>query len=542
MKEPNIQFSVLLVDDEPSVLRMLSQIVPWDDLGFHVCGECRDGEDALAAIRSKRPDLVLTDIRMPVIDGLALIRTISEMEGHAPRFVIISGFDDFSYARQAIQYQVRNYLLKPVDLDELATELKRLHRELEIAAQADARQGLLSGLVWEKNLKSLVAGEPSEETVREVHAAMGLSPDTRFTVLNMETKKWIKQESLRNDWKIHQQKQCLLSGLERHLSLNMAHFSFFDDLNHLIILLPDPLFKRNADMRVFSESLRRSVEETCDMTVATFSGTPAEPLCSVGDSYQRALHAMDYQYFHGMQPCLDFQEIQPSLDVPDLSQVEASDALLEAIENGERDRIPPLIHRRFQAFAEQHTPKPVVLAFVQNVLFSIIRLLRDNNANMERWMQQHPVALGTLPRLSLSSLEVELRAFSMNSAVMLLAIKSTHSKDTITQIRHYIDTHYQDHLSLRNIADKFYMSPVYLGQVFKQSMGVYFNDYLAGLRITEAKRLLTTTDMKIFAISQEVGYKDKDYFSMKFEELVGLKPSEYRARTGKPGTDPYGAS
>lgn len=190
-KDGDSMLKVLFADDEPIMLEGLRFLVDWEALNYEVCGEALDGEDALQLIGSTRPDLVITDVRMPVIDGLELIRRTSESD-FRPKFIIFSGYADFEYAKRALKYGVANYLTKPLDETELTEAVQTVTAQILKERKASSRRDALSALMQEDMVSRLLMRENTEEEREQGLKTLGISPPRGYAVFwSMEQRRTV---------------------------------------------------------------------------------------------------------------------------------------------------------------------------------------------------------------------------------------------------------------------------------------------------------------------------------------------------------------
>ncbi|WP_141503128.1 response regulator transcription factor [Paenibacillus luteus] len=359
--------SVIIVDDELFFRKGLVGMIDWEGNGYQVIGEAANGEDALVMIRDKKPDLVITDIQMPVLDGLALIQAAEE-EKLDTEFVIISGHTDFRYAQQAVRFGVLDYVLKPIDEADLVNALVKLHDKLEKKIQPQARKRMLMS---QKQIETFLRGESTLD----------------------------------------------------------------DDLS-----------------------------------------------CK----------------------------------------------LVEAVEENDAYHIRLVVDRIFSEFSEKRfSPEEIQTGIVQCVLMicKSIRSMEGDETELTSFESlinwyHHNVTLDEIKRL--------FNEFLFEAGDLINRLYRTYGKGRIHKIKTYIDQNYSKNISLRIIAGQFYFNPAYLGQLFKKNYGMYFNQYLQQLRITEAKKLLRMKDLRIYEVAERVGFNNSDYFVTQFDKLERMSPSEYR--------------
>lgn len=517
-------YSVILVDDEVFSRQGLRNLIDWESCGFAVTDEAGNGEDALALIRSAMPDLVITDIRMPVMDGLELIRRIREDETmHEMEFIIISGHDDFAYAQKAVRYGVLDFILKPVDDKELEGVLRDLAAKLD-RAKAEREQQLL--LHNERMISAMIRGEASAEEIRQWAAEQGFVPDEAFRYVLVEI----------NDLHPWQDREHpSISAIRRTISAAIRNLlgKDYDPYIHEhakrfgYILPRSRCPEERGGLKRFAAKLQERLGQELDAPVYLYIGDAINHLRHLREAYQTASDAALHKYVADSPIIVhdrlkDRQLHHASLDRALLGK------LIEKVEEGAEEQLLAVIDQIFDAFREQRfAPEAVKLAVhacVTDVLKSLARMEVD-----QKELQHLPPMLGWQDLcLTPEELKRLFTAFVLESADKLSANRKESIKGSIQKIRDYIENHYHENISLKNIAATFYMNPVYLGQLFKKTYGVYFNEFLLDIRIREAKKLLRQTDLRIYEIADRVGFKNADYFVTQFEKIENMTPTEYR--------------
>ncbi|WP_082651899.1 response regulator transcription factor [Gorillibacterium timonense] len=528
----------ILVDDEVFTRKGLMKLIDWEACGFRVVEEADDGEDALALIESVRPDVVITDIRMPVLDGLELIRQVQENGVAHPFFVIISGYDDFQYARQALRYGVQDFLLKPINEQEFSEALRRLNDRLLKQKQDKERETRLlpSALV-----EALIMEELDEETLRIWAERLHLNTDESLYYLfaenNDAAELFGREEGSQkeNAHEIPPFKQRVEKALAE-MTDGCLTFYLHEHRNRIGILLPArSLGSFGGSMRTFAEKVRIKLQtEQENERIFLYAGRPAEGLLRLADSYSSAKEALLYKYHEEESGLVILEEEKP---LPPLSYIAINEVLYhEFLEKLEEQQLAPLddtIERMFATFhIELFAPEAVKMAIHQCVI-GVLRIVEGMEGDKSALSTLHPMLNWHDQNLTIGGLKRLFRQFAEESSLYLAELRKEQGNGGIQKIRAYIDAHYQENISLKSIARAFYLNPVYLGQLFKKTYGVYFNDYLLQLRIAAAKKLLRQTDRRIYEVAEQVGFGNADYFVTQFEKLEHLTPSEYRNRLKK---------
>jgi len=519
---------VILVDDEMFARKGLAGLIPWEKYGFEVAGEAEDGEEALEMIGRLSPDVVVTDIRMPVLDGLEMIREAQERGYRDTHFIIISGFGDFKYAQQAVRFGVQDYLLKPIDEYELIACLVRIGEQLKREQErTEAEDALRRPSLFE----ALVSGRAEERGLDADRDTLGWPADLQYRYYAVELNDAPPDEdaeaSLRRAGDISRALARVVSGAESMPRCAGEPYVHFRDRYDLGLLLPGPADAHEA--KALGERLARAAGTDGGIAPRVYIGEAVTGLQRARQSFLSAQEARRAKFAKPGEAALLFdetrdttpcvcQEIDPAVYA----------ALLEALEEQDADAMGGALDRMLGAFGEQGFATEAVAAAVSRVVYGATAIVRTMQGD-ERRLQTMSGTLGwqEVPR-SLAGLRGLLLAFLTECAGYISSLRESIGKGDIAKIKAYIDRHFHENISLKSISQRYYMNAVYLGQLFKKTYGVYFNEYVLQLRIQEAKRQLRQTDKKVYEIAASVGFCNADYFVTQFEKVERKTPTAYK--------------
>ena len=500
-------YSVMLVDNEPVIPRGLMQLIDWRAHGCYVSAVACDGADAVRQIQESQPNIVITDIRMPEMDGLQLCSWVRE---HCPdiQLILLTGFPDFEYAQQAIQYEVVDFVLKPTTEQALAAAVDKACQRLQKDSGAQKsllleQQMLLGELIFQ-NRHSLLYVLNKLNDLRIVLNS--------YYVLSLE----VMAQEIREDNSdlLQQARDILLSCCGEH---TVYMVSKNDACCYAVLDLPE-----GEDPAELCAQAVETVDRTTDFVLTI----------GISRRHQNPLHlrsaareADDAQKFalYSSQP-----SIMRSEDLPRLSE-DTANVLLEkvrlvesAMENRSREATLKNLDVLFSLLRQEKVPF--------SSAYQIALLLHNFCVGM---LLSHNLSSGSLMDLSapdsetIETLEKELRAFLMET---LARVSRTQGNidSIIYEVKQYIDQNYSASLSLDALAAMVHLSPSYFSKLFKREMGENLSTYILNTRIERAKFLLRTTDKKAYEIAEAVGIYDPVYFSKIFKKATGLKHKEYR--------------
>jgi two-component system, response regulator YesN len=511
---------VLLVDDEMFVRKGLSSLIHWESLGYMICGEAENGEEAIAAIGLYEPDLVITDIRMPVLDGLELIQFVKQSSLSDAVFIVVSGYHDFSYAQKALRYGVCDYILKPIDENELAETLRnisgrlsmnKLRREHFVTDESDSI------------LASLLHREVRPEDCSSFEAVLQMTGSTRFTYLLIEVHPGPNAE-LSNG-------RIAIAELLKELLVLMGTPPICEHRRGVYGILFDDkrLEKAQRTLESMVRSMGRRLTQLLQTQITICIGHTVNRIIDVRQSFRSAMEAAQYKFAYPDEAYIYYDSIQ---DLP-LSYLDISPELyaqlMEGLGENDPDALSRTTEQMFRQFKEQRLAPSSVANSITRSILGAAQIIKDMGGTETGSMETFEELMNWQDNnWNPNGLKKLFLRFMTEAAETVAVLRKEQAKGGIERIKKYIEAHYAENISLKSISAIFYMNPVYLGQLFRKTYGVYFNDFLLGLRVHEAKRLLRQSDMRMYEIAEKVGFQNADYFVTQFEKLEHMSPTVYR--------------
>jgi two-component system, response regulator YesN len=514
-------FKVLLVDDEQFVTKALKVLIDWEELGYFVCGEAKDGQAALELIREQKPDLVITDIRMPRMDGLNLVKQCVQVLKLNSKFIILSGHNDFKYAQEAIRYGVKEYLLKPVDEIELTEKLKTLSVEFTREINRQALEEQSARLLVNENIEKLLCGQLNRNGSKLLSTALGIvtGDELRYVIIQTVNK-------FRNQWD------------EAAIKLETQQFSDFLEKEYGMYIFKtsssniEAVFKyKKSSISCITNSvssMKMKLKKEYGLDALIFLGGKVEDIFDLSTSREQARRAIIYKFFKSKEFIIYYEDIENINFDYSFEKVLLITPLVEAIEKGEGEKVQAIVNEIFDQFYSRLSAIEVIKTCMNNLVIEIMKLLKEMGGEVDDFIKKYSLFMYSIQELTFEEVKEAALKFCLKSVSYIKELKACNSKGIMYEIERYIRNNYMEDINLKSIAEKFYMNSVYLGQQFKKYYGVHFNDYLNNIRINEAKKLLVRTNKKIYEIAESVGYKNTDYFVGRFQKVVGLSPSEYK--------------
>lgn len=526
-------YTVLLVDDEEEVIQVIMKKINWGGLGFSVIGYANNGVKALEMVEEFQPDVVMTDIKMPYMDGMELSNRI-KADYPATKILLFTGFDEFEYAKEAVHLEVEEYILKPVNSIELTnvfTELKiKLDQEISEKRntqilqkyyidslpllQANFYSTLIEGRVREEEIPRYLADYQIEFSqgffcCLVIHTSSSEVPKDMNPLLLSTSVQKQAEERLGKKW----QAKC---------------FSYLGN-TVLIVQLRD----KNEVSELTDECDRfcRYARRIIGAVVTVGIGKVCKDITELPKSYSSAREAVSYRVIYGASRAINIKEIAPQeMSRQDTDSDEELANLFKMIRLSSAEDIIQEINKYLdktffpaKSLQQHHID-------VMELVSALYRFSNSNDVEMEEFSGDMRKIYNKLLDLEPDALGKWLIDVSLSLREKLINARSRSTKSFVYNAQEYVHNHYTDtELSLDSICEVLGVSNSYFSTIFKKETGKSFIGYLTDYRMEQASRLLLETNEKSYIIARNVGYTDPNYFSYVFKRQFGVAPSKYRA-------------
>ncbi len=539
LEEKVNMYKVFLVEDEIVVREGIRQNINWEQYGFFYAGDAPDGELALPLIRRIEPDLLITDIKMPFMDGLALIELVRK-ELPRTKIVIISGYDDFSYAQQAIRMGVEQYLLKPIVKNKMVETLISLHekmeaeqQQLEYFAKFQREAQEYEAFSRRRFFEQLVTGGLSVSEICETAKALDINLNAiSYNIVLFSVNRAGQNRSMPESYT-----DTLAKVQENVMKLIVAHTELllfrWNASTHAILIKggQGDIAKITADCVEKIGNLCNDADSDVDWHIAC--GTPVTRLSAIPACFTEASRVLSYRYLCPEQHILSEGSIKNIWNSENketdshLKEID-QDGIRNFLNNGEEDEIGNFIDQLLQSAGQEALPIPLFCRYLAMTVFFVAEEYLDSIGC--RGDSLWPAELR--PNINVSMMQ-EVKRYAAKVMEYVINLRDSENKkqqrDLLIQAIKFIDEHYSEEtISLDRVAREVNISPNYFSAMFSQEIGQTFVEYLTNKRINEAKRILRQTQKRSSEIAFAVGYKDPHYFSFVFKKVSGQTPSEYR--------------
>lgn len=522
-------YRIMIVEDEEEVREAIKQRIDWKRLGYELVGDYSNGRDALEALSEVRPAVVITDICMPFMDGLQLTEYMSK-HYRETRVVIVTGYEDFDYAHQAIKLGVKDYVLKPFNAEEFLDFLTRLKRELDDEKRQKEdltriRQQLNESmpLLRERFLERMVTMPLEPRLIKEKLDYFNLSlQGPHFIVVLADL-----DDHSHPDMVLMRFATCNI--FQEVVEREQAGIVFMTRDDKITAILQGWGRRLELLAQTLAEQVMQSVHDYLKLSVSVGIGWICESITSISGSYEGARAALDYRLLAGQQRAISIQDLEYGNVSDEHSYNEWERKLLRAIRSAEREHVFRTIEGWLASMRECGLSVMRGQAAIYKMIAALINLAADTGIDEDKVFGEDPFS--PISRFKTVH-EVQAWLEKLCSAVVheLSQKRSDVMLCQMQEAEAYIREHYsQENLSLSDVCSHIHMSISYFSAQFKQHTGKTFVEYLTDVRLERAKELLSFHDMKTYEIAESVGYSDPQYFSVIFKRHVGVSPKQYRA-------------
>ncbi|WP_367568603.1 response regulator [Lacrimispora sp.] len=531
---------LLIVDDEPIVQAGISVMINCNKLGITICGTASDGYEALDIISKEQPDIVIADIKMPRMDGMELARTCKERFGALPVFIILTSYEEFSLAREAISYQVSDYLVK-LNLNEKMLE----SAIIKAAAMASSH----------KDRKEIIPGPDADVLLNKEKFYIRLlhnlfENDRQFFFqcrsLNLDIEScgafatcYLSMSlSSSSPTNFDQQLRLYMNAaqmvkqiLQKYIPCDMLTL----DMEHLVMILFIPSDYEKESDKNFEDMLKSAMENISSMVYTYYKirllssiGSPVTKLIELYKSYHHSRTTMPYASSeHPVILSSEILEIRESRNTFNIAIFK--DAITLAYEQYDHQQLEKIFEEICNLLREYPSHYAQAMDAASNILYLSTSLLNNGESVINNIFSDSPYGYRSLYDCTKTSEIIEwMECLCKGLCDSFIAQQKEHKNYIVNNVKLYIKNNISKKLLLNEVAAVFGISPNYLSGLFPKYTSLGFNEYITLEKINHAKKYLRSEDCRIYEVSEKVGYGNQYYFSKVFKKIEGISPVEYR--------------
>ena len=530
-------YKILIVDDEEEIRLGIIKKIQWEKHGFEIVGDAQNGVEALEKAEKLKPDIIMTDIKMPFMDGLELGDKVLEILP-AIKIIIFSGCDDFEYAQKAIRINVTEYVLKPINSKELIEVLKKLKSSLDEEYNRKQNIEILQKhyiesipIMREQFLTALIEGKVIKSDISKQLDNLEIElPYKHYNVVTIEIDNSQIEKTVFKDNKMLMPiaaKQILDEILEKKFK-----YTSFVYLDRVIVI---GSLKNEYDIKIFINNLNEVCRTfknilKCDMTMGV--GRFIKEIVEIPNSYRESIMALEYRVLLDNVKVIYIDDMEPNNKL----KLELSDDLqrkyISALKVGSVKEIEKIIDELLDIDSSRLVSINEYRMYGAEIVMALVSVIRSYNLDVIKILGENfHEALYFKNLNSINEIKNWLKeqSIKVNSHIKDNRINS--SKIIVENAISFIKENYMNEdISVDVLCSKLHVSSAYFSTIFKKQVGVTFVNYLTDTRLEEAIKLLNTTDYKTHYIAEKVGYPEANYFSYVFKKKFGISPMRYRKR------------
>jgi len=520
--------TLLTVDDEAHVHKGLDAIMDWQSLGYQHIGSALNGIEGLEIAKKKRPDVILTDIRMPGMDGLRLIEAVRTIPEYDPFVIIVTGYDEFEYARAALRHRVGEYILKPIDEAELARRLTQVR--MDRTSERRPSESVMSGAAGFDNsaIRALLSAQPSDELLAVAREHLGAT-DGPFTCALLMS---INHRSRSDDGN-----RVSIADVRKALAASAFRDSrewLYEEQPGVVAMLLRVDRKASGQDRlsVWAKGLFRALTDYLGPDLFLVVGPSVIGIDQAFTSRRTIISRMTQ---HHMVDTAGFAVLDGTQHLSDglTGIAHPTEGILSAVERLDGDAAIVETRLAFEAFRRERTASGVLCDWLNDIRLQINRLVRE----LEGAEPDSGRVLAGIARqvefVPLSYIESSVGALVAGAIDVLDERRRISRHGAVALMQRRINRRFAEEVTISAIAREYRMNANHLGQLFRKVTGRGFREALRERRIEEARRLLRDTDMRVPEVAAAVGYHDVDFFTSQFRRVNGTTPGAFRGSLRK---------
>lgn len=536
-------YRIMVVDDEEEIRLGIIKKIDWESNGFVIVGDAENGQDALEKAEKLQPDVIITDIKMPFMDGLELGKKLSELMP-STKIIIFSGCDDFEYAHRAIKINVIEYILKPINSMELIEVLKKL--KIQLDNEYDEKRNLQTlykhyieslPVIRQQFLVGAIEGRISENQWEEQCEKLDINLKENYlsvALIHVDGILISEEDDEENDGASIKKDSSLISiSIKRIVDENMSKYCKFISFPYSDAIVVIGNFEEKDDILVFIKGINevcKIYKRIIGLTISAGVGYVYNNSSEIRFSYRSAQSALDYRFVLGTGKAIYIDDIEPDNSIQLQFDEQEERLMLNAIKISSEKEITEIIDKLFRKIEESLLPLNRYKIYIMEIMTSILKLVQAYNLDIDNIFGENFNYYSYLEMFD--SINEAKEWFTKKAIKVSISIKRERINSSmllIEKAKQYIKENYSDYdVSVEKLCSELHVSPTYFSTIFKRETEMNFVNYLTTVRLEQAVKLLNTTDDKTYMIADKVGYPEANYFSYVFKKKFGVSPSKYR--------------
>lgn len=527
---------ILIIDDDRIIRKGLVNTIPWEESGFQLVGEATDGERGLEMIEEFHPHIVVSDIKMPFMDGLDMARIVRE-KYPTIKLILLTGYNDFAYAQQAIKVRAFDYLLKPVDKELLLEKVIKAAAEWDEENKAQQQISEANSFFRQGFLKKLFEQQGEEAELLQEAASLGIDLSGKtLIVFLLKIDEYYKDSVPTADFVKHREalKYCISNICEELIHTERKGGVVELERDELVLLYSsdESSEKTEENARALAEKIKNTVKKYLKTTVTIAFGGAYQGLLCIGSSYQDARSVLSFRHFMGKDKVFSVVDIGTATDGGESIQIDGQEyELVHKVKLGlVQDSLAVIDDLECEVMQQNQISLQHVRLLAVQLVISLFRGAAEWGKGWGEAQQSVPIYYSKINSMqTISEIMNCVKQVVGSLAEFMTMQRESNRCGIIGEAAKYIEEHYaKQGLSLQEIAKHVHMNPVYLSTLFKQEKNINFSDFLLHIRMKKAMELLRENNMKTYEVAEKVGYSSPEYFSVCFKKYTGVPPIEFK--------------
>lgn len=513
-------YKLIVVDDEKNAIEGLKILIDSERNNISEILSANNAIEALEIIEKELPDIIISDISMPQITGLEMIAKIKDIPNYSPMIIILSGYSTFSYAQEALSQGVKAYLLKPVDEDELNDKIEELIGEIESEKQVDFEKHIVKyGLI-----QRIINGEKNEKITDSLKKLIGISKDSKYFIAASQFTYPSEKDIEMTDEAINDDFYKISELFHKTIKTNEINGDLYMIRHDIILTILWGEKLNDFNTKDVINSINKNASDLLDVKLPVVFDTVRTDFNDFPNISTDIINSIENSdnYF-------SIDDTQLSSD--DFKEVnDAFSQIASSLDTMYKDELKNKLDEAIDLAIERNVSIQNFSSIFTAFLINITRYVSKVYENIDEVLNYG----NEIARKNQNKTLAECQNQYKEKVFKLYDKMNEQSKkmqnETFYNIITFVNNNFTDSITLKSLANKFYVNPIYLGRVFKKNTGSLFHEYLTNLRIEKSKLLLLKTTKKVYEIATEVGFNDPNYFISKFLKCVGETPAQFRKK------------
>lgn len=525
---------IMIVDDEEDFRLGVIKKMDWESIGFEVVGDASNGQDALDLVEQINPDVIITDIKMPFMNGLTLTKKIHEWNPSI-KIIILSGFDDFEYAKTAIKYGVSEYLLKPIQASELKEVLVKVKNEICDEVNEKRNKEILHRhyienlpIIREKFLVNLIEGRLNQNQITKLSELYELILEAPYFAVSIAYAQ-SEGQSQDNYYESELMTLSFRNIVEEHV-VKQVHSYTFVYLDYVIVIAMVPTKEAFSEFIHIMNQVCHRANRILGLKISAGIGSAYDNILKLADSYQEAKKAIEYKVLLGDELAIFIEDVEPKVKSNFSFEEMYTAELIHNIKLGKEEELTRTIDTILVSMKAAQPSLQEYRACLMELVSSVYKLSRLYQLNQnEIFGENFDIYVDVFKFSSFDTLGQWLHTICNRLRHCIRHERKDSAKLIVQRSVQLINEQYgNSELSVEVLCDNLNISQAYFSTIFKKELGVSFVSYLTMVRMEKAVDLLNSTDEKTYIIAEKIGYIEPNYFSYVFKKYYGVSPTKFR--------------